>query len=408
MDRELASYVLEHIKEYPPQDGLEEKLQGRIKYLSKGENVEKFRILLKDPSVLKSTKSAKYQALMIQRNAFGAAYAEGRTKEIFEENKKYMTTCSFVYRKGWLTEKGHALMCWKNQLNDVATIMALSDEELDQISGLKGLPGYKKRAILLHAFDVSTKKTHELDVFINAIMQEIPKDRGEGEQTTAKELKNFVLEWWKHNTIEEKVNDEVGNEEEEKAPEVRATEFQTKIHVQYEIFMYKHASHGEKFRYIPGMTITIGYEVQDPQTNKIFEKSECDPPFNAKTQEDLETAIKEDILDNSIYANQDTEITFECTTPQSLDEFLHPTLYFSYAIAEDGHTEISFQRWKDYIELETFDQKVAEQKIVEAIKRIYQIKDNRYRIILICEHNDRIVPRRYLDKNNDTKEDYKE
>ena len=48
--------------------------------------------------------------------------------------------------------------------------MALSDEELDQISGLKGLPGYKKRAILLHAFDVSTKNVeyNQLDVFINA------------------------------------------------------------------------------------------------------------------------------------------------------------------------------------------------------------------------------------------------
>ena len=76
--------------------------KGRIKYLSKDENAEKFRILLKDPSVLKSNKSAKYQVLMIQRNAFSAAYAEGRTKEIYEENKKYMTTYGFVQKEAFL------------------------------------------------------------------------------------------------------------------------------------------------------------------------------------------------------------------------------------------------------------------------------------------------------------------
>ena len=407
MDKELASYVLAHINEYPQQEGLNEKLQRRVNYLSKDENAEKFRILLKDPAVLKSNKSVKYQVLMIQRNAFGAEYAEGRTKEIYEENKKYMTTCGFAYKKGWITKQGHALMCWKNQLNDVATIMALSDEELDQILGMKGLPGYKKRAILLHAYDVSTKKTHELDVFIEAIMQQIPKDHGESDQTTAKKLKDFVIDWWKHNTVEEKVNDDIDNEEEEKAPEVRATEFQTKIHVEYQIFMYKHTARGERIRYIPGETISIVYEVQDPETHKVFEESKCDPPFDSKTKEDLENAIKEDILDFSIYANQDTEMTFECITQESLDEFLRPTLYFSYSITETGIAQISFHNWKDSINITSFKQKEIEDQIIQGIKKIYPIKE-RHRIILICDHNDRLVPRNLIHKNNDNEENYKE
>ena len=155
------------------------------------------------------------------------------------------------------------------------------------------------------------------------------------------------------------------------------------------------------------MSISIKYEILSSEGDVSLEEGRCDPPYDAKTQEDIEKAITEAILDNSIYADQNTELVFQCTTENSLEDFTHPKLFFHYSITEDGHTEISFQRWKDFIKLQTFDQKEAEQKILEEIKRLYPIDDNRHKIILICDNNDRIVPRRFLDKN-DNNPDYKE
>ena len=157
------------------------------------------------------------------------------------------------------------------------------------------------------------------------------------------------------------------------------------------------------------MSISIKYEIlskRDDGGEVSLEEGRCEPPYNAKTQEDIEKAIREAILDNSVYADQDTEIVFECTTENSLEEFTHPSLFFHYTIAENGHTEISFQRWKDYIEITTFDQKETEQKILEAIKRIYPIVEGRHKIILICESNEHIGT--FTDNNKYIEEDYKD
>ena len=400
LDKELAAYILEHLEEYPHNDTLVTKLNKRIAYLSEPEHEEKFKILLKDPTVL-SKQHVKFQTLLIQRYAFGEEYAKDRTKALFEQNKQFMTKSGYAFKKGKITKKSRVLMSWEDQLNDVATIMALTDEELDNIEGMEGLPGYKKRAILLYAYDKTKKNSHELDKYINAIMGQFKKQRGESKATTAESLKKFCKDWMNDNAV-----DEVRTEHGE-IHEAHATEIQDKVRVKYEVYLYHLYSYGERIRYIPGMSISIKYEILSSEGDVSLEEGRCDPPYDAKTQEDIEKAITEAILDNSIYADQNTELVFQCTTQNSLEDFTHPKLFFHYSITEDGHTEISFQRWKDFIKLQTFDQKEAEQKILEEIKRLYPIDDNRHKIILICDNNDRIVPRRFLDKNDDNP-DYKE
>ena len=399
LDKDICSYIMAHIADYP-QEGLQKHIQGRLNYLSDPVHEARYSMLLKNPETIRKKDASKYKALMILRGAYGAEIGEGRAEQIHDENKQFMTQSKFGIKSCKLTRRGRALVSWAETFNDISTIITLSDEDLDVVEGMKGYPGYKKRAILFYAYDISRgKDSHELDNYIRGINNFLPKEERETNATTATPLRKFVTDWWKDNAVKEKDN---GTGE---IIEQQATEIQQHVHVAYVPYLAIGSTFMEEFRELPEPKLWVQYSLSSPNSPENLENGEV---FlnEAKSKEDIEHAIREHILDHSIYTDQDTELDFECRIPQTIELVEHPKFYFKYSVSEDGQVEISYEIWKDHIKIDCFDPEETKKKILEFINNTYPVQE-RFKIILICDHNDRLVPRNLLDKNINT-QDYKE
>ena len=297
-----CNFVLEHLKAFdnPSRSAVAAQIEG----LHKNKGLKRLMQMISDPSEALE-KKAVYAAIVRQRKVLFDDLLMRSNDDIINEQIRagLLTQHVFPFSSMTITKTGDIVVTWEPQLNDPAVAMQLGSDGLSLIENFNHIEYPIQRAILYYAFDIKHQTTMFHDK-LQEIIKMFPPNEGETEESIVANIKGQVQEWWRKFAKTTKGNGTATFKE------MGASQIQTEVEVHY--WLTKRRSHCD---YHPegldriNKSFTCTYEIKLVRGKKTMEGACCflkeiTDPITGQAQ------LREYILDNSVYVNQDTKIEF--------------------------------------------------------------------------------------------------